>query len=73
VSPRVYPEEGYGGRPGAPGARGTEMEMPYESMVAATDGYSGSDMRLVCREAAMQPLRRLPQGARGGRGRPCAW
>lgn len=64
VSPRVYPEEGYlyGGAQGAPG----EMEMPYERMVAATDGYSGSDMRLVCKEAAMQPLRRLLKSLEAG-------
>ncbi|XP_010274817.1 PREDICTED: katanin p60 ATPase-containing subunit A-like 2 [Nelumbo nucifera] len=34
-------------------------EMPYDLLVERTEGYSGSDIRLVCKEAAMQPLRRL--------------
>ncbi|RLM91759.1 hypothetical protein C2845_PM08G21700 [Panicum miliaceum] len=41
--------------PSAPG----RMEIPYEVLVEKTEGYSGSDIRLVCKEAAMQPLRRL--------------
>ncbi|XP_024157736.1 katanin p60 ATPase-containing subunit A-like 2 isoform X1 [Rosa chinensis] len=36
-----------------------EEELPYDLLVDKTDGYSGSDIRLVCKEAAMQPLRRL--------------
>eukprot|EP00250_Pteridium_aquilinum_P010024 c19098_g1_i2 orf=430-1533(+) len=36
-----------------------EVELPYDSMVEATEGYSGSDIRIVCKEAAMRPLRRL--------------
>ncbi|CAA6659459.1 unnamed protein product [Spirodela intermedia] len=37
-----------------------EREMiPYDLLVESTEGYSGSDIRLVCKEAAMQPLRRL--------------
>ncbi|XP_020576765.1 katanin p60 ATPase-containing subunit A-like 2 [Phalaenopsis equestris] len=36
-----------------------DSEMPYDYLVEKTDGYSGSDIRLVCKEAAMQPLRRL--------------
>eukprot|EP00897_Mesotaenium_endlicherianum_P001275 jgi/Mesen1/1175/ME000124S00210 len=33
--------------------------LPYKDLVAATAGFSGSDIRLVCKEAAMRPLRRL--------------
>lgn len=36
-----------------------EDELPYDLLVEKTEGYSGSDIRLVCKEAAMQPLRRL--------------
>ncbi|GJM93609.1 hypothetical protein PR202_ga10177 [Eleusine coracana subsp. coracana] len=35
------------------------MEIPYDFLVEKSEGYSGSDIRLVCKEAAMQPLRRL--------------
>jgi hypothetical protein len=35
------------------------IELPYDTMVEATEGYSGSDIRIVCKEAAMRPLRRL--------------
>ncbi|KAH7440246.1 hypothetical protein KP509_04G098000 [Ceratopteris richardii] len=35
------------------------IHLPYDSMVEATEGYSGSDIRIVCKEAAMRPLRRL--------------
>lgn len=35
------------------------VELPYDSMAEATEGYSGSDIRIVCKEAAMRPLRRL--------------
>lgn len=36
-----------------------EEHIPYDLLVDKTDGYSGSDIRLVCKEAAMQPVRRL--------------
>ncbi|KAF9588724.1 hypothetical protein IFM89_015161 [Coptis chinensis] len=36
-----------------------EEKLPYELLVERTEGYSGSDIRLVCKEAAMQPLRRV--------------
>lgn len=41
--------------PSVPG----ETEIPYDFLVESAEGYSGSDIRLVCKEAAMQPLRRL--------------
>jgi katanin p60 ATPase-containing subunit A1 len=37
----------------------SKLEVPYKVLVEKTEGYSGSDIRLVCKEAAMQPLRRL--------------
>jgi katanin p60 ATPase-containing subunit A1 len=37
----------------------SKLEVPYDVLVEKTGGYSGSDIRLVCKEAAMQPLRRL--------------
>ena len=36
-----------------------EKEMPYAEIGECLEGYSGSDIRLVCKEAAMKPLRRL--------------
>ncbi|KAI4372053.1 hypothetical protein MLD38_010337 [Melastoma candidum] len=36
-----------------------EKALPYNLLVEKTEGFSGSDIRLVCKEAAMQPLRRL--------------
>lgn len=36
-----------------------DADFPYDVLVEHTEGYSGSDIRLVCKEAAMQPLRRV--------------
>ena len=36
-----------------------ETEMQYVELAESTAGYSGSDISLVCREAAMRPLRKL--------------
>lgn len=36
-----------------------EAEFSFDFLVEKTEGYSGSDIRLVCKEAAMQPLRRI--------------
>ncbi|TPX65354.1 hypothetical protein CcCBS67573_g08150 [Chytriomyces confervae] len=33
--------------------------MDYDALAHLSDGYSGSDIQLVCKEAAMRPLRRL--------------
>ncbi|KAI8824761.1 katanin p60 ATPase-like protein-containing subunit A-like 2 [Chytriomyces cf. hyalinus JEL632] len=34
-------------------------KMDYDALAHLSDGYSGSDIQLVCKEAAMRPLRRL--------------
>lgn len=34
-------------------------EIDYNEVAEYLEGYSGSDIRLVCKEAAMKPLRRL--------------
>lgn len=36
-----------------------EQRLPYDVLVDRSEGYSGSDIRLLCKEVAMQPLRRL--------------
>ncbi|XP_031393764.1 katanin p60 ATPase-containing subunit A-like 2 [Punica granatum] len=41
-----------------PPVPGEEM-LSYDLLVDRTEGYSGSDIRLLCKEAAMQPVRRL--------------
>ncbi|KAK8894027.1 Katanin p60 ATPase-containing subunit A-like 2 [Tritrichomonas musculus] len=35
------------------------LEKSFSEFAKKTEGYSGSDIRLVCKEAAMQPLRKL--------------
>uniref|UniRef100_A0A8C1VGS1 Katanin p60 ATPase-containing subunit A-like 2 n=1 Tax=Cyprinus carpio TaxID=7962 RepID=A0A8C1VGS1_CYPCA len=34
-------------------------ELDYDSLAQKTVGYSGSDIRLVCKEAAMRPVRKI--------------
>ncbi|XP_049908415.1 katanin p60 ATPase-containing subunit A-like 2 isoform X2 [Epinephelus moara] len=34
-------------------------ELDYETLAEGTEGYSGSDIRLVCKEAAMRPVRKI--------------
>lgn len=34
-------------------------DIDYEVIADRLEGYSGSDIRLVCKEAAMRPLRKL--------------
>ncbi|XP_041666366.1 katanin p60 ATPase-containing subunit A-like 2 [Cheilinus undulatus] len=34
-------------------------ELNYETLAKGMDGYSGSDIRLVCKEAAMRPVRKI--------------
>ena len=36
-----------------------DKDIDYEEFANTLEGYSGSDIRLVCKEAAMKPLRRL--------------
>ncbi|XP_019938168.1 katanin p60 ATPase-containing subunit A-like 2 isoform X2 [Paralichthys olivaceus] len=41
--------------------RGVELrtELDYETLAKEMEGYSGSDIRLVCKEAAMRPVRKI--------------
>lgn len=34
-------------------------DLDYSSLASRTEGYSGSDMKSLCKEALMKPLRRL--------------
>eukprot|EP00118_Oscarella_pearsei_P016082 m.150715 g.150715 ORF g.150715 m.150715 type:complete len:130 (+) comp38553_c0_seq42:2037-2426(+) len=36
-----------------------KTELDYASLAEDMDGYSGSDIKLVCKEAAMRPLRKV--------------
>lgn len=38
----------------------------YDSLAEKTEGYSGSDLRIVCKESAMGPVRRLLDRLEGG-------
>ena len=43
------------------GTSGIELRssLDYEALSRATEGYSGSDVHVVCKEAAMRPLRKV--------------
>ena len=41
------------------GAFELRTDLAYAELAAATEGYSGSDIRLVCKEAAMRSLRKV--------------
>lgn len=46
--------------PGPPGSgKRAEDDIDYSMVADALEGYSGSDIKLVCKEAAMKPLRRI--------------
>ncbi|XP_051269034.1 katanin p60 ATPase-containing subunit A-like 2 isoform X2 [Dicentrarchus labrax] len=36
-----------------------QTELDYETLAKRMEGYSGSDIRLVCKEAAMRPVRKI--------------
>ena len=35
------------------------VDLPLDALAEATEGFSGADLRVLCREAAMMPVRRL--------------
>ena len=46
--------------PGPPGSgMRSEEDVQFKEFAESLDGYSGSDIKLVCKEAAMKPLRRI--------------
>jgi katanin p60 ATPase-containing subunit A1 len=42
-----------------PSGKAASADLNYHEFADKLEGYSGSDIRLVCKEAAMKPLRRL--------------
>lgn len=42
-----------------------DERLPYDILVDRSEGFSGSDIRLLCKEAAMQPLRRVMASLEG--------
>ncbi|XP_076014783.1 katanin p60 ATPase-containing subunit A-like 2 [Genypterus blacodes] len=42
-----------------PGDAELLAELDYDTLAKETEGYSGSDIRLVCKEAAMRPARKI--------------
>ena len=45
-------------------------DIDFEMVVAKTEGFSGSDVVLLCKEAAMRPLRRIMKQLESGDGCP---
>ena len=39
--------------------KNSSEEVDFAHFATMLEGYSGSDIKLVCKEAAMKPLRRL--------------
>lgn len=50
------------GRAAAPSVVHTLTQLDLESLVRQTQGYSGADLKQLCREAAMGPLREMSAG-----------
>ncbi len=46
-------------KPAQPGALELSTNIDYDKMAQLTEGYSGSDIRLVCKEAAMSTVRKV--------------
>ncbi|CAM9903290.1 unnamed protein product, partial [Phaeothamnion confervicola] len=47
------------GRTAAAAAAGGAERVDFAAAVQQTEGYSGADIRLLCKEAAMKPVRRI--------------
>merc|ERR1712146_790066 len=45
-------------------------DVEYARAAQATEGYSGSDIRLVCKEAAMRPVRKIFDMLESGNAEP---